>query len=88
MAYYGPNADDVIGNIKNSDWTYKAVKDVSDFVGDLFLIFFINFTACIISGFVLWKFADTNFFKECYKMMRLFWPMMYVKMGGKISQVI
>jgi hypothetical protein len=86
MAYYGPNAD-IIGNIKNSDWTYKAVEDVSDFVGDLFMIFFIDFASCIISGLVLWKFADLNFFEECYKMMKVFWPMMSVKMGGKISQV-
>ena len=33
MAYYSPNAE-FIANIKNSDWTYKAVNDVSGFVGD------------------------------------------------------
>ena len=87
IAYYGPNAE-LIGNIRNNDWNFQSVDDIASFLGDMFLMFFIDFTSCIISGFALWKFSSTSFFREGYKMLKNFWPFVSIKMGGMIVMVV
>ena len=86
MAFYGPNGD-IIGNIRNSDWQYKEVEDVLSFIENLIMMFLVDFTSFIISGLVLWKFSATNLLEEGYKMLKMYWLIMSIKVGGKLLQV-
>ena len=86
MAYNSPNAT-IIGNIRNSDWGYKGVEDVGSFVTELMKMFLVDFGSLIISSFIFWKVASINFFQEGYKMMKLYWPLIAVKVGGALFQV-
>jgi hypothetical protein len=86
MAYYGPNGE-LIGGVKNDDWGFKEVEDLHSFVMDLFLMVFVDFTCCIISALLLWKFSSTNFLREGYKMLKFCWPLASVKMAGILVMV-
>ena len=87
MAYYGPNAE-LIGNIRNNDWNFQSVDDIASFLSDMFLMCFIDFTSCIISGLSLWIYASTSLFQEGYKVLKIFWPFVSIKMGGMIVMVV
>jgi hypothetical protein len=86
LAYNGPNPN-IIGNVRNSDWSYKGVEDVERFVTILMKMFLVDFGSLIISVIMLWKVASLSFFEEGYKMLKLYWPLIAVKVGGKVFQV-
>ena len=87
LAYNGPNAE-IIGGIKMDLWQHQPVQDVNAFAKDLFLMFSVEVSVSIISGILLWKFANINFLKEGYKMLVVFWPLASTIMGGQNLQVI
>jgi len=80
IAYNGPNAT-ILGNIRNSDFAYKEVKHAESFVGALLKMFFTDFISLIFSCIIFWKVASINFLQEGYKMMKLYWPLIAVKVG-------
>ena len=86
LAFYGPNAD-IIGGVKMNMWQHEPVEDIDKFSKDLFLMFSVELTVMIISGTLLWKFANINFLKEGYKMLIVFWPLASTIMGGQNLQV-
>ena len=61
-AYYGPNAD-VIGNIKNSKWHFRAVEDVGYSVGLICIFFAFDALSALINSAVLWKFCRINLYR-------------------------
>ena len=69
-------------------WQHEPVEDIGKFSKDLFLMFSVELTVMIISGTLLWKFANINFLKEGYKMLIVFWPLASTIMGGQNLQVI
>jgi hypothetical protein len=87
IAYYGPNAT-ILGNIRNSDFAYKEVEDVENFVWALLKMFSADFVNLIISCIIFWKVASINFLQEGYKMMKVYWPFIAVKVGGALFVVI
>ena len=87
MAFYGPNAT-ILGNIRNSDWQYQEVEDVEHFIGELMKMFFVDLASLAVSGTIFWKVCSANFLQEGYQMVKLYWPLISVKIGGKIFQVL
>ena len=87
IAYNGPNAT-ILGNIRNGDFSYKEVEDVESFVRELIKMILVDFASLIISAIVFWKLASINFFQEGYKMMKLYWPLIAVKLGLILFVVI
>jgi hypothetical protein len=87
IAYYGPNAT-ILGNIRNSDFGNQEVKDVEGFVRELMIMFFVDCGSLIISGAIFWKVASINMLQEGYKMMKLYWPLIAVKVGLNLFEVI
>ena len=87
MAYYGPNAE-IIGNIRNSDFHYKEVSDIMSFMGDLTGMFMIDLIGCFVTGLVLWKYASVNLMSEAQKILKLFWALISIKIGGRLLQVL
>ena len=69
-------------------WQHQPVQDVDAFAKDLFLMFSVEVSVSIISGILLWKYANINFLKEGYKMLVVFWPLASTIMGGQNLQVI
>ena len=61
-AYYGPNADD-IGNIKNSTWHFRAVQDLGQSVGLIFLFFLLDTISALTSSIWLWKKCRINLYR-------------------------
>ena len=87
MAFYGPNGG-IIGNIRNSDFHYKEVSDVSSFMEDLIGMFFIDLVGCLVTGVIMWKYASVEMLSEGYKVLKFFWPMISIKIGGRLFQVL
>ena len=61
-AYFGPNAE-LFGNISNSYWSYKAVMDIHQTLGDMMLFFLIDFSSTILCAFILWYSCKINLLK-------------------------
>ena len=87
MDYYGPNAE-IIGNIGNSDFHYKEVSDLLGFMGDLTGMFVIDLIGCVVSGLILWKYASVDLMSEAQKILKLFWALISIKIGGRLFQVL
>ena len=87
MAYYGPNAE-IIGNVGNSDFHYKEVSDLLGFMGDLTGMFVIDLIGCFVTGLVLWKYASVDLMSEAQKILKLFWALISIKIGGRLFQVL
>ena len=86
MAYYGPNAE-IIGNIRNSDFHYNEVTDLLGFMGDLTGMFVIDLIGCVVTALTLWKYASVNLMSEAQKILKLFWALISIKIGGRLLQV-
>ena len=86
IAYYGPNAEK-IGGVKMNLWQHTPMEDLPSFSKDLISMFFVEFMASFISGVLLWKFSSINYLKEGYKVLKVFWPIMSIAMGGAALQV-
>ena len=86
IAYHGPNAEK-IGGVKMNLWQHTPMEDLPGFSKDLISMFFVELTASIISGILLWKFSSTNYAKEGYKLLKVFLPIMSIAMGGAALQV-
>ena len=86
LAYFGPNSR-ILGNIRNSYWTYQEIEDLSLFMKAIFTMFFIDLLSAILGGIILWKFSNLNFLKECCKTIRFYWPILVVQVGGGLVKV-
>merc|ERR1711971_660771 len=61
-AYQGPNTE-VLGNVGNSYWHYKAVSDIERAVQNLLQFVAVDFIGIIISAAICYKVAGFNIFK-------------------------
>ena len=86
IAYYGPNAN-IIGNVRMTRWKFQGVEDVKSYTEQILKMFAIDLASLIISMTFLFKFASVTMLREGYKVMKLFWPLIAVKIGSKIYQV-
>ena len=59
VAYHGPNAT-ILGNVKNSYWTYKEIEDINISLALVFQIAFMDLGIGIICGIILWIFCRIN----------------------------
>ena len=86
LAYYGPNGE-ILGGIRNSYWHFKEIYDIGFIISELALMFSIDLLGLLLISLILYKCCKTDFFYEGYKIMKIYWPIMAIKIGGKISQV-
>ena len=86
IAYYGPNAT-ILGNVRNSYWDYKEVKDVGKLFKAGMEMFSIDTTSSIICGIVLYKFCKMNLFQEYCKLIKQCWAMIAAYLGSLIYLV-
>ena len=61
VAYYGPNAE-VLGNIKNDYWQYKAVDDPMDLIQNLLLLVGVDSVMLVIITIILYCCCNVNLF--------------------------
>ena len=62
VAYFGPNSE-LLGNVRNNYWNYRAVEDYGSYVGKVLMIFFIDVVGMILSSVVLWKTCRINLYR-------------------------
>ena len=86
LAYYGPNGD-ILGGIRNNYWHYKEIQDIGFVIAELALMFAIDLFSFIFVCLVLYRYSRIDFFYEGYKLMKSYWPLIAVKIAGKMSQV-
>ena len=86
LAYYGPNAG-ILGGIRNGYWHFKKIHDIGVVILELALMFSIDVFNFILICFLLYQFCHIDFFYEGFQLMKGYWPIMAIKIAGKISQV-
>ena len=66
VGYYGPNAK-ILGNIQNEYWQYEKIDDIYEKLFQIFLLFLIDATRCVVLSLILWFICGVNVYKRyCY----------------------
>ena len=72
MAYYGPNAEKLLG-IKLTLWHHNAISDIGGFITTLAIMEFIDLLSFIINGIILKIFCKVNILNVLQKIQKDFW---------------
>ena len=72
MAYYGPNAEKLLG-IKLTLWHHNAISDIGGFITTLAMMEFIDLLSFIINGIILKIFCKVNILNVLQKIQKDFW---------------
>ena len=86
MAFYGMNAS-FIGGVKFSSGQFKEVTDIGAYLTELGLMFMADFVCVVTSGILFWKYAYINLLDEGYKLLRMYCPLISVRMAGTMFTV-
>ena len=86
MGYYGPNSE-ILGNIGAERWTWKKIGNMKTFASALFRMFFIDLIALALNTVLLWKYCSVNAIKVLCHLIRKYWPLITVTLGGGIVKV-
>ena len=76
-AYFGPNAE-ILGTVKFGAWHYSIVDDVGKLMGNMAVLFIIDFLSGVISGILLMIFCKINIFTILLELQKEFWLYMAV----------
>ena len=79
MAYYGPNAN-LIGNVRNDYWQYKAVDDPGWTFVLMFGMFSVDLVSLFLNASIIWITCNVNLFKEICIVLQKYWFIMALKM--------
>jgi len=82
-AYYGPNGE-IIGNIKNSYWSYTAIQDLGKLLVSIFQMFAIDFVSLAFGWVVLWKLSLLNCVREGCKALKGYIPHISITLSGAV----
>ena len=83
IAYYGPNGE-ILGNIRNSLWQYKAIDNIEKLILAVLLMFVIDLCSAIIS---LWKICSVNLLREACKVMDDYWIVIAINIANYLNYV-
>ena len=72
MAYYGPNAN-LIGNVRNDYWHYKAVDDASWTFIVMFGMFAMDLVSFFLNAGIIRFKCNVNLFKETCIVLHKYW---------------
>ena len=86
LAYFGPNSE-ILGNIGNDYWQYKAIENPTKILSTIFQMFCFDTASAIIGGLLLWNFADVNLWKEFNRVLTTFWPLIALRIAQITSKV-
>ena len=82
-AYYGPNGN-LIGNVRNSWWSYDETEDVQRFYEVMFQMFAIDVCCILASGIILWIFGKINIAQELGGILKKYWSILMIKIAGSL----
>ena len=72
MAYYGPNAEKLLG-IKLTLWHHNAISDIGGYITTLAMMEFIDLLSFIVNGIILKIFCKVNILIVLQKIQKDFW---------------
>ena len=72
MAYYGPNAEKLLG-IKLTLWHHNAISNIGGFITTLAMMEFIDLLSFIVNGIILKIFCKVNILIVLQKIQKDFW---------------
>ena len=79
MAYYGPNAN-LIGNVRNDFWQYKAVNDAGWTFVVMFGMFAMDLVSLFLNAGIIWVTCNINLLKEICIILQKYWFIMALKL--------
>ena len=79
LAFYGPNKS-FLGSVKK-----LHENDVERLFIVMFLMFFIDLVCIAVSGIILWISGNVNLLDEVCKIIRKYWFIFAIRVGGNIS---
>ena len=83
MAYYGENAE-LIGNVRNGYWQYKAVDDASRTLILMFVFFAVDLVCLLLNSISIWTCAKVNIFKQFCLVLKNYWFILALKLVQNI----
>ena len=77
MAYYGPNSK-ILGNIKNSEWQYRAIEDIGSTMKWIALLFSVDIISAIICTALIYRFCKINVLKMYLQLQNQVWYILVI----------
>lgn len=71
LGYYGPNKD-LIGDIGNSFWQFKALDDIEVTIMRLLIFAAVDLISLFVTGIILWRFCRISLYKGYVNLSREF----------------
>ena len=78
MAHYGPNGH-LLGNMRNSYWSYKEIEDISNVFVTMFILFAVDSLSVLFNSFYLWKIRNLKMHREFLRIFKKYWIFMAIK---------
>ena len=78
MAYYGSNGT-LLRNVKSNYWGGKTVDDIAYLFQMMLLLFGVDAFSVIVNSFILSTLSSVNLFRECCRIMKIYWHFIVVK---------
>ena len=85
-AYLGPNCE-LIGNVGNSYWQYRAVDDFKHTILYVSVLFFIDLLSLVICVYLLWNFCKINIIQSYIKVQKEFGLGFVIVMSSTLNAV-
>ena len=86
LAYYGPNSL-ILGNISNSYWTFKEIKDIDRTLSNMGTLFLVDFSSTLVSATILWFCCRINLWKAFVELQKEFRIAFCVILGRQLLAV-
>ena len=86
MAYFGPNAE-IIGDVKNSSWHFKAITNLYNTISWHATMFFVDFGSMVVSFCLLQGFCKLNLAKMHLQLVHQMWYILAVGQSYLVVEV-
>ena len=86
MAYFGPNAE-LLGNIKNGNWNYTAIEDISDACFWLIVLFIVDLGSLLICIILLKVYCKMNNLKMFLQVLEQIGPFLALYQAYMVTEV-
>ena len=86
MAYYGPNSK-ILGNIKNSEWQYRAIEDIGSTMKWIALLFSVDIISAIICTALIYRFCKINVLKMYLQLQNQVWYILVIVQAYTLTEV-
>ena len=86
MAYYGPNSK-ILGNIKNSEWQYRAIEDIGSSMKWMAILFSVDIVSAMICIVLIYRICKIDILKIYLQLQNQLWYILAIVEAYILTEV-